>query len=162
MVNERSIRAAFILRGYSGTIEAIRTENWAKASYGEEDMKQVLTKALLAAVIGISGLSAAPVAALADGIYFGFDTGPGDRRGPPPPPDRFGPPGARERFDRRPPPPPPGYGCSEREALRRAWRMGFDKPEIVRVTPRRVIVEGGYGRRLRQIEFANVPGCPPL
>jgi hypothetical protein len=120
-------------------------------------MKQILTKALLAAMVGMGGLSAAPVAAFADGIYFGFDTGPGYRR---PPPDRFM--GDPDVYDRRRPPPPPGYGCSDREALRRAWRMGLEQPEIVRVTPRRVIVEGEVGRRIRQIQFANVPGCPPL
>ncbi|HZG27369.1 MAG TPA: hypothetical protein VE079_02810 [Ensifer sp.] len=121
-------------------------------------MKQFLTRAVLAAMVGVGGISIAPVAALADGIYFGFDTGPGDRRPPPPPPGRF----YDEPGYRRPPPPPPGYGCSEREAIRRAWRMGLEDPEVVRVTPRRVIVEGQAGRRIRQIQFANVPGCPPL
>lgn len=124
-------------------------------------MKQVLTKAFLAGIVGVAGLSAAPVAALADGIYFGFDTGPGYHRGPPPPPPGFYRGGPND-YGNRPPPPPPGYGCSERQALRRAWRMGFEQPEVVRVTPRRVIVEGEVGRRIRRIEFANVPGCPPL
>ncbi len=40
-------------------------------------MKQFLTRVLLAAMVGGAGLSVAPVAALADGIYFGFDNGPG-------------------------------------------------------------------------------------
>jgi hypothetical protein len=122
-------------------------------------MKQVLTRTLLAAMVGLGGVSIAPVAAMADGIYFGFDTGPGYRRPPPPPPAPFY--EGREYY-RRPPPPPPGYGCSEREAVRRAWRMGLEDPEVVRVTPRRVIVEGQVGRRIRQIQFANVPGCPAL
>lgn len=117
-------------------------------------MTQFFNRALMAAMVAVSGLAVAPAAAWADGIYFGFDTGPG--RGPPP--------GIYEHHDygRRPPPPPPGYGCSEREALRRAWRMGLDRPEIVRVTPRRVIVEGEVGRRLQQVQFANVPGCPAI
>ena len=68
-------------------------------------MKQILTKALLAAMVGMGGLSAAPVAAFADGIYFGFDTGPGYRR---PPPDRFM--GDPDVYDRRRPPPPPPDG----------------------------------------------------
>lgn len=122
-------------------------------------MKQVLTRVLLAGMVGLGGISIAPVAALADGIYFGFDTGPTYRRPPPPPPGRFY---DEPDFRRRPPPPPPGYGCSEREATRRAWRMGLEDPEVVRVTPRRVIVEGEVGNRTRQIQFANVPGCPPL
>ncbi len=124
-------------------------------------MKQFLTRVLLAAMVGGAGLSVAPVAALADGIYFGFDNGPGYGNRPPPPP----PPPPGRFYDEpgyRRPPPPPGYGCSEREAVRRAWRMGLEDPEVVRVTPRRVIVEGQVGRRLRQVQFANVPGCPPL
>lgn len=125
-------------------------------------MKQVLTRALLAAMVGLGGISIAPVAAMADGIYFGFDTGPGYRRPPPPPPPRGFYEGDRDFYRRPPPPPPPGYGCSEREAVRRAWRMGLEDPEVVRVTPRRVIVEGEVGNRTRQMQFANVPGCPPL
>ena len=125
-------------------------------------MKQVLTRALLAAMMGLGGVSIAPVAAMADGIYFGFDTGPGYRRPPPPPPPRGFYEGDRDFYRRPPPPPPPGYGCSEREAIRRAWRMGLEDAEVVRVTPRRVIVEGEVGNRIRQMQFANVPGCPPL
>ncbi len=49
-------------------------------------MKQFLTRVLLAAMVGGAGLSVAPVAALADGIYFGFDNGPGYGNRPPPPP----------------------------------------------------------------------------
>lgn len=124
-------------------------------------MKQVLTRVLLAVMVGAGALSIAPVAAMADGIYFGFDTGPDYRRGPPPPPPpgRFY--GEPNVYERRAPP-PPGYGCSPRQAIRQAWRMGFQDPEVVRVTPRRVVVEGEIGRRLRQVQFANVPGCPPL
>lgn len=124
-------------------------------------MLKVVTRALLVAMVGMGGLSAVPAVALADGIYFGFDTGPTYHRDR----DRFAPPpGVYDRHG-----PPPGFDrhgprgeCSDREALRRAWRMGLERPEIVRVTPRRVIVEGQVGRRLRQMEFANVPGCPPL
>ncbi|HWU63466.1 MAG TPA: hypothetical protein VN112_15715, partial [Ensifer sp.] len=77
-------------------------------------MKTVLTRAVLAAMVGLGGISIAPVAAMADGIYFGFDTGPGYRRPPPPPPSGFY--EGRDGY-RRPPPPPPGYGCSAREAV---------------------------------------------
>lgn len=117
-------------------------------------MTQFFTRAVLAAMVATSGLAVAPAAAFADGIYFGFDTGP----------DRGPPRGFYDRHDygRRPPPPPRGYGCSEREALRRVWRMGLERPEVVRVTPRRVVVEGEVGRRLQQLQFANVPGCPQL
>lgn len=125
-------------------------------------MTHVATKALLALALSLGSLAAAPAVALADGFYFGLDTGPrpmpGPDRGPydgryPPPPREFRD-GPREFRDR---------GCDEREALRKAWRMGLDRPEIVRMTPRRIVVEGeGRRGRIIRVEFANAPGCPVI
>jgi hypothetical protein len=125
-------------------------------------MTHILTKTVLAAAIGLGSLAMAPAAALADGFYFGIESGGGprhhfdnDRPMGPPRDDFYGRPHRR--------PPPPMGGCSDREALRQAWRMGLDQPEVVRVTPRSVVVEGeGRHHRIVQMRFANFPGCPPM
>ncbi|MDX3924988.1 MAG: hypothetical protein QHC90_04155 [Shinella sp.] len=59
------------------------------------------------------------------------------------------------RWDRR-------RGCSEREARRAARDAGFRRPEVVRVTPRRVVVEGWTRRGFQRIVFANIRGCPEI
>lgn len=61
--------------------------------------------------------------------------------------------------DRRRPPP---RGCDEREARAAAREAGLRDPEIVRVTPGRVIVEGYTRRGLERITFANERGCPEI
>ncbi|MDH7800814.1 MULTISPECIES: hypothetical protein [unclassified Rhizobium] len=66
----------------------------------------------------------------------------------------------RRDMDRRGP--PRMRGCSEREARAAARESGLRDPEVVRVTPRRVVVEG-YGRRgPERITFANERGCPEI
>ncbi|MET0749045.1 MAG: hypothetical protein ABWY49_12730 [Rhizobium sp.] len=50
--------------------------------------------------------------------------------------------------------------CSPREAMAAARDEGFHRPRIVRVTDRRVVVEGMTDDGLDQISFANRPGCP--
>ncbi|MBB4189552.1 hypothetical protein [Sinorhizobium terangae] len=54
-------------------------------------------------------------------------------------------------------------GCSERQAIRRAYSLGLDDPEIESVTRRQVVVDG-VGRRGRYttVYFANRPGCPRI
>jgi hypothetical protein len=64
--------------------------------------------------------------------------------------------------DRRRPPPPPSRGCSEREARAAAREAGLRDPEVVRVTPGRVVVEGYTRRGPQRITFANERGCPEL
>ncbi|GHC69682.1 hypothetical protein [Limoniibacter endophyticus] len=53
-------------------------------------------------------------------------------------------------------------GCSEREARAAARQYGFRDPEVIRQTRSRVIVEGETRRGIREITFANEPGCPEL
>ncbi len=78
---------------------------------------------------------------------------------------RLGPDGVRpvirdREFDRRGP--PRGRGCSEREARAAARESGLRDPEVVRVTPRRVVVEGFTRRGQDTITFANERGCPEI
>ncbi|MFF2320436.1 hypothetical protein ACFVTJ_05235 [Agrobacterium sp. NPDC058088] len=53
-------------------------------------------------------------------------------------------------------------GCSEREARAAARESGLRDPEVVRVTPRRVVVEGFTRRGQDRITFANERGCPEI
>lgn len=52
--------------------------------------------------------------------------------------------------------------CSPGEAMAAARDEGYRHPRIVRVTDRRVIVEGMTEDGLDRINFANRPGCPAL
>lgn len=54
----------------------------------------------------------------------------------------------------------PRDGCSPRDALDAARDEGYHHPRIVRVTDRRVVVEGMTDDGLDRISFANGPGCP--
>lgn len=80
---------------------------------------------------------------------------------------RIGPDGVRPvirdgyRDDRRGPP-PRMRGCSEREARAAARDMGLRDPEVVRVTPGRVVVEGFTRRGPQRVTFANERGCPEM
>lgn len=53
-------------------------------------------------------------------------------------------------------------GCSEREARSAARDSGLRDPEVVRMTPTRVVVEGMTRRGPDRITFANERGCPEL
>ncbi|MDO1582087.1 hypothetical protein [Rhizobium oryzicola] len=53
-------------------------------------------------------------------------------------------------------------GCSEREARAAARESGLRDPEVVRVTDRRVVVQGFSRRGQERITFANEPGCPEI
>ncbi|WP_026620244.1 hypothetical protein M728_002590 [Ensifer sp. WSM1721] len=57
----------------------------------------------------------------------------------------------------------PYRGCSERQAIRRAYRLGLRDPEVQSITRREVAVDG-VGRRGRYttVYFANRPGCPRI
>lgn len=58
--------------------------------------------------------------------------------------------------------PPPRRGCGEREARAAARDSGLRDPEVVRVTPRRVVVQGFTRRGSTTITFANERGCPEI
>lgn len=80
---------------------------------------------------------------------------------------RIGPDGVRpvirdrdRDMDRRGP--PRMRGCSEREARAAAREAGLRDPEVVRVTPGRVVVEGFTRRGPDRITFANERGCPEI
>ncbi len=80
---------------------------------------------------------------------------------------RIGPDGVRpvirdrdRDMDRRGP--PRMRVCSEREARAAAREAGLRDPEVVRVTPRRVVVEGYTRRGQDTITFANERGCPEI
>lgn len=77
---------------------------------------------------------------------------------------RIGPEGVRPviRDNDRRGPPPPRRGCDERQARAAAREAGLRDPEVVRVTPGRVIVEGYTRRGLERITFANERGCPEI
>ena len=96
-----------------------------------------MRKPILAAAI----LAMLPLGACTSDNYgggYGYDR-PSDRRGPP-----------RMR------------GCSEREARAAAREAGLRDPEVVRVTPGRVVVEGFTRRGPDRITFANERGCPEI
>lgn len=52
--------------------------------------------------------------------------------------------------------------CSERQALRRASRLGVRDPEIQAVTRRQIIIDGERRGRFVTVAFANRPGCPRI
>ncbi|MBV7517652.1 hypothetical protein [Ensifer sp. ENS12] len=54
-----------------------------------------------------------------------------------------------------------GY-CSPREALGRAWRRGFHRARVERVTHSRVVVVGWRRGYLSRVVFANAYGCPRI
>lgn len=53
-------------------------------------------------------------------------------------------------------------GCSQRQALRRASRLGVRDPEIQAVTRRQIIIDGERRGRFVTVAFANRPGCPRI
>ncbi|MEY9164997.1 hypothetical protein ABIE78_003116 [Sinorhizobium fredii] len=56
----------------------------------------------------------------------------------------------------------PYRGCSERQAIRRAYRLGVRDPEVQSVTRREIAVEGVRRGRFMTVYFANRPGCPRI
>lgn len=125
-------------------------------------MRQIFAKMALAGLIGLTGLSAAAVPASADtltlGLYSGgvVDVQYRDR-------DRYGDERDWDRDGRRH---RPNWGherrgrCSPGLAADKARDFGLRRPQVVDVSPRRVVVEGRRHGDYRTVVFANVRGCP--
>ncbi|OCP09260.1 MULTISPECIES: hypothetical protein [unclassified Ensifer] len=54
-----------------------------------------------------------------------------------------------------------GY-CSPRDALRRAWRLGFHRSRVERVAHSRIVVVGWRRGYMSRVVFANAYGCPRI
>jgi len=114
----------------------------------------------VAGLVAFGALAAVPATAQADSFYFGI--GGGGRHGP----DvefRMGDRHDRRHWDRRDSRHgPSARGCSVRQALNKADRMGLRRAHL-RNENRRAIVVGGRDRgRMVTIAFAKVPGCPVI
>jgi hypothetical protein len=64
----------------------------------------------------------------------------------------------REDYDRR----EPRRGCNPDEALEAARDEGLRRVQIVRVSPRSIVVQGDSRRGPERMTFANRRGCPEL
>lgn len=61
-----------------------------------------------------------------------------------------------QRYDR------PSRGCEPRQALRKAYRLGLNRPVIVRDNRNAVVVDGRKRGRVVTVRFAQERGCPIL
>ena len=112
-------------------------------------MKKLFSRIGLAAMIALGGLAALqPAVAQADDFGIEFRFGGGDDG----PYARHHHWRDRDRFDRR--------GCRPERALDIARYEGLRRAEIVRVTPRVVVVRGRTPYGWDRLVFANVRGCP--
>lgn len=122
-------------------------------------MFKFIKTAALSAFIGLGAFAAMPATAQAQsgGIYLGFgDQGP--RAG-----FHFNDRGRHDYRDRG----RHGFrdhrGCSARQAVRKAERMGFRHARVVGQNHRVIRVAGRkFGPRSNQIVFANARNCPVL
>ncbi len=123
-------------------------------------MFKFLRTLTLSAIVGLGAVAALPAAADAAGgsIYLGFgasDHGPNARF-------RFD---DRGRHHYRGPGRYDARGCSPREAVRKASRMGLRDARVVDTSRRTVKVAGragGRGHRPAVIVFGNAPSCPVM
>jgi len=110
-----------------------------------------IRKALLAALVGISGFAAVP--ASAQGLRREFGNRGDSRFGIYSGDDGYNP--SERRYALR-------SGCSPDRALDKADRMGLDDARIARVTPRRIVVLGYEDGDQTRISFGRSRGCPVL
>jgi hypothetical protein len=121
---------------------AISTRPW------EETMHKSL-QFILVGLAAMSGLTIAPTLAAAQDLELRI--GPGgvgvydrDR-------DRY------DRYDRRGP-----RGCDPDDALDIARSEGLRRAQIVRMSPRSIVVQGMTRRGPERMVFANRRGCPEI
>jgi len=110
-----------------------------------------IRKALIAALVGVSGLAAVPASAQGLTLEFG-------NRGD----SRFGITSGEHGYYPRERRYGLRSGCSPDRALDKADRMGLDDARIARVTPRRIVVFGYEDGDQSRISFGRSPGCPVL
>lgn len=134
-------------------------------------MFRTVKAAVVSALLAASAISFAPASAQADSLYFSLGMGgprgdviiddgyapARDWRRPDDRWDRRDDRWERPRWDRR-----DERGCSPRNALRRAYRMGLDRPFVARENRRMIVVAGRGDRGREWISFAQVPGCPVI
>lgn len=117
-----------------------------------------LIKTAVAATIALGSFAAIPATASANdvGFYFGINDGRVHYR------DHH-----RRDFDRRDREWGHGWGrgwdrdfCSDRHAVRKAWRHGMNRPFISRHGRRFVVVDGFKHHHRDRMVFANDRGCP--
>lgn len=110
-------------------------------------MKSMVDKLLAAALIVAGVLTAFPSSPLAQtmDLYIG-PGGPNlEYRDP-----------YRRDYERR-------GGCSERQAIRRAYRLGMRDPAIASMGRRQIVVDGiGHRGEYTKLRLANREGCPRI
>ncbi|XUY25951.1 hypothetical protein RMR21_010095 [Agrobacterium sp. rho-8.1] len=106
-------------------------------------MISTFAKVGVAALLAISGLSAAASTASAQDVRYGLHVQDGPRHG-----GNWGRPDrGRDR-------------CAPWLAEEKASRMGLRRVRVVDVSPRRVVVAGFDRQGRDRVVFANVRGCP--
>lgn len=110
--------------------------------------------AALSALLGLGTLAAMPASAQADGIYFSFG-GNGARAGA----YRDDYPRHHRRHHSRP---HLERGCTPREAVYKARRMGLHRAHVVSESRSAIRVVGHRYRDHASIVFARAPNCPVI
>ena len=113
----------------------------------EEDMTRVVDKRFAAALVVAGVLTALPSAPLAQSLdlYIGPGGPDVEYREP-----------YRRDYEWR-------GGCSQRQAIRRAYRLGMRDPAVTSIGRRQIVVDG-IGRRgeYTTLRLANREGCPRI
>lgn len=115
-------------------------------------MQRSIRNLLLAGLVTVGALSAVsfPSSAQSLDLYIGPDGRPDVQLGDRDRDRRY----YEDRYERP--------GCSQRQALRLASRLGLRDAEIQSVTRRRIIIDGERRGRFVTVAFANQRGCPRL
>lgn len=124
-------------------------------------MFTTIRTAALSALVAFGALSAAPVAAQAEGIYLnmggqdgariGVQFHGGGQRWQPQPPRHWQPRPWEHRWER---------DCSPRRAVDKAERMGMRWARVVDSNRRTITVAGRKFDRRMAVTFAKAPNCP--